>query len=302
MQHRGNYGRGTERYEQEEDDFGQQEQWQEEQFDERVSVASSRVNDSTYRGGDRYSKSPQQQEDAGHSREYESGGYQGYQDYQDDNSEYNDGTEIEEIVEEAVEEVGDLDPEARKDFHSAYQQLVEKVSHDPTHRDLLLNQDEFDKVHRLKEMKKNLKTRTGERVKEFEENKRKKIELLEQERQKKEMEECTFKPMTYSRPGQRRNLEKFLDDQRRHEEVKQMKKNMILEEENRDEGREVHHPQICAGSAKILAQKDHDDAPVHERLYGISKEKMQKNIQQMMETPTSNISLDNTQHSVQLEQ
>lgn len=112
------------------------------------------------------------------------------------------------------------------------------------------------------------------------------------------MEECTFKPMTYSRPGQRRNLEKFLDDQRRHEEVKQMKKNMILEEENRDEGREVHHPQICAGSAKILAQKDHDDAPVHERLYGISKEKMQKNIQQMMETPTSNISLDNTQQSV----
>ena len=114
-------------------------------------------------------------------------------------------------------------------------------------------------------------------MKEFEENKRKKIELLAQEKQKKEMEECTFAPVTYSRPGQRRNLEKFLDDQRRHGEVKQMKKNMVLEEENREEGREVHHPVICPGTAKILAHK-REEGSVHERLYGISKEKMQRNI------------------------
>lgn len=97
-----------------------------------MSVASSRVNGSTYRGGDR--KSPEQQQDAGYSREYGSNDdYQAYQQYPEDQSQLDDGTEIEEIVEEAVEEVGDLDPESKKDFGSAYQQLVEKVSHDPLH-------------------------------------------------------------------------------------------------------------------------------------------------------------------------
>lgn len=125
---------------------------------------------------------------------------------------------------------------------------------------------------------------------EFQEKKRHKIELLEQEKKNKEMEECTFKPMTYSRPGQKRNLQEFLEDQRRHEEEKQLKKNMILEEESKQEGREVHHPQICPGTAKLLAKKQHDDnVPVYDRLYGISKDKRIANI--LNETPTSNISL-----------
>jgi len=97
-------------------------------------------------------------------------------------------------------------------------------------------------MQRQKNMAKEIMERTEERVIKFQENKRKKVELLGQENQKKEMEECTFQPMTYSRPGQRRNQEQFLEDQRRYEEEKQMKKNAILEEESRQEGREIHHP------------------------------------------------------------
>lgn len=42
-----------------------------------------------------------------------------------------DGSEIEQIVEEIQEEVGDIgDPEWQKDFSVAYQKLIEKVSHD----------------------------------------------------------------------------------------------------------------------------------------------------------------------------
>ena len=54
--------------------------------------------------------------------------------------------------------------------------------------------------------------RTDARVQEFQETKRKKIEMLKQDNKNKEMSECTFKPQTYSWPGYRRNLNEFLED------------------------------------------------------------------------------------------
>ena len=71
---------------------------------------------------------------------------------------------------------------------------------------------------------------------------------------------------------------------------KQLKKNIILEEESKQEGREVHHPEICAKSEMMLANKRDEAVPVYDRLYGISKEKRVANIL-LDETPTSNISL-----------
>lgn len=44
---KGNMNRGTEAVMREEDDFGQQEEWGEEEFDERVSVRSSRYDGSS---------------------------------------------------------------------------------------------------------------------------------------------------------------------------------------------------------------------------------------------------------------
>ena len=47
------------------------------------------------------------------------------------------------------------------------------------------------------------------------------------------MEECTFAPQTYSRLGQKRTWDQIIEDQKRHEENKMMKQNMIAEEEQR---------------------------------------------------------------------
>ena len=130
-----------------------------------------------------------------------------------DQSNYEEGSEIEQIIEEVQEEVGDIgDPEEQRDFSVAYQKLIEKVSHDKNKTDLLLNQQEYSEMQRKAKLKKELKQRTEERVKNFQENKRKKVELLKQENKKKEMEECTFAPQTYSRPDQKRTWDEILDD------------------------------------------------------------------------------------------
>lgn len=103
-------------------------------------------------------------------------------------------------MEETYEEVGEIhDPESKKDFQAAYEQLVEKVSHDQNHRDLLLSDQEYNNMQWKKVIKGTM--RTDQRVQDFQERKRTKIERLQEENKKKEMEECTFAPMTYSRPN-----------------------------------------------------------------------------------------------------
>lgn len=60
--------------------------------------------------------------------------------YEMDQSNAEDASEIEQIIEETTEEVGDIgDPEKWRDFKDAYERLIEKVSHDKNKTDLLLN-------------------------------------------------------------------------------------------------------------------------------------------------------------------
>ncbi len=95
------------------EDFGQEEQWEDEEFDEKVSHASSRMNDSSYAPGrdSHYGADPGYQQ-----KDYRGQDYQGYQDYPEDQSP-GEGSEIEQIVEETYEEVGDIqDPEKQPDF------------------------------------------------------------------------------------------------------------------------------------------------------------------------------------------
>lgn len=64
--------------------------------------------------------------------------------------------------------MGDIgDPEWQKDFSVAYERLIEKVSHDKNKTDLLLNQYEYSEMQRKNKIKKELKQRTEERVKNF---------------------------------------------------------------------------------------------------------------------------------------
>ncbi len=75
-----------------------------------------------------------------------------------DQSNYEEGAEIEQIIEEVQEEVGDIgDPETQRDFSVAYQKLIEKVSHDKNKTDLLLNQQEYSEMQRKAKLKKELK-------------------------------------------------------------------------------------------------------------------------------------------------
>ena len=61
-----------------------------------------------------------------------------------------------------------------------------------------------------------------------------------------------------------------------------MKKNAILEEESWNEGREIHHPAICAKSEFLLEGKR--DGEVYNRLYEISKDKAARaGIQKMLD-------------------
>ena len=83
-------------------------------------------------------------------------------------------------------------------------------------------------------MQKTLGVRTEQKVREFNENKRKKMEIIRQENKKKEMEECTFRPATYSRPYEHRNLDQFLSDQNRFLEEKMIKQNQILADQAQD--------------------------------------------------------------------
>lgn len=135
-----NFGRGTVYNNQEDEDFGNNEEWVDEEFDERVSYASSRVHDSTY--------VPNQ----GHHNNFNAKD-DGYDRYEDDQYGSQQDGEIEEIVEETYQEVGDIDPEHKKDFGSAYDQLIEKISHDQNQRDLLLSQEEYEKMQMKKIMK-----------------------------------------------------------------------------------------------------------------------------------------------------
>lgn len=144
--------------------------------------------------------------------------------------------------------------------------------------DLLLNQEEFEKAMEKKEMRKHLKEKTDERIRGFQENKRRKMELIKQENEKKEMESCTFKPQLVTKHiPQRRNFNQFLEDQKRHEENKALKRNMLLEQESKVESGQVYHPEINATSRKMLSKKKVDGKPAYERLYGISKQNKKLN-------------------------
>lgn len=87
---------------------------------------------------------------------------------------------------------------------------------------------------------------------------------------------------------QRRNFDQFLEDQRKHEENKALKRNIILEHESQIEMGVIYHPEINENSRKILMNRKDADKPVHERLYGISK---QSKISKIISDAESHIAL-----------
>ena len=295
-----------------EDSFEMNEQWHEDEFDENVSHASSRAAGSIV-DPDRSTRLRNQMEQSAHhprevaprasspgikratnvleNRESQYDQQQDIQGPYEEDEEYEvvsqeviheevEGTEPEHEGQEQYDE--DEDPEERKDFGSAYDKLVEKIHLDQGSH-LLISEHEYQKAMEKKEMQKNMKERTEAKIKDFNENKRRKMELIKQENENKELEECTFKPNLISKNvgGRRRKLDEFLADQRKHEEEKAIKRNIILEQESQVEAGVVHHPAINETSRKMIAKRRNQGQPVHERLYGISK--ANKKINQIIE-------------------
>ncbi len=313
-----------------EDSFDMDEQWHEDEFNENVSHASSRAA-STIVDPERSTRLRNQIEQSAHNpREIapraSSPGIKRatnvlenreshYDQFQDEGQgPYDEDEEYEVVSQEVIhEEIEDsnlgqeeqdeqeeqaADPEGKKDFGSAYDKLIEKI-HQEQGNDLLISDYEYQKAMEKKEMRKNLKERTDMKVKDFNENKRRKMELIKQENENKELEECTFKPklVTKNTAGRRRNLDQFLSDQRKHEEDKALKRNIILEQESQVEAGVIHHPEINESSRKMLAKRRNQGQPVHERLYGISKAK--KKINQIIEDVESE-NLDQSEISNQV--
>jgi hypothetical protein len=203
---------------------------------------------------------------------YEEGAYNEGQ-YEEDGSYLVVDQEV--IVEEQDDDP--KDPEQEKDFKNAYDRLVERMYLEQGN-DLLVNEQEYMQAMEKKELRKHMKERTDERVNGFQENKRRKMELIKQENEKKEMQDCTFAPKMVTKPvGQRRKLNEFLDAQRKHEEDKALKRNILLEQESQLEAGTIHHPSINESSRKMLAKRKDAGKPVHERLYGISKNNKKMN-------------------------
>ena len=261
----------------EDEDFDINDEWQEGEFDENVSHASSRaantiveaMRDTKFRNQEVERESGNRPSPPKRATNFN---YRVVSDenYAHDGNAYEEGDYLV-VGEEVVVQEEQADPEIHRDFKSAYNKLVEKV-HLEQGNDLLLNEDELVEAMKKKELRKQLKERTDGKIKEFNENKRRKMELIKQEKDQKEVEECTFAPQLFAKPyGQRRNFDQFLEDQRKHEENKALKRNIILEHESQIEMGAVYHPEINETSRKMLANRKDADKPVHERLYGISK-------------------------------
>lgn len=271
--------------EEDNDEFEINEEWHEEEFDENMSHASSRANNTivnqqrstNVKNQIVRSNDIKRESEAQGSPIKKRGTNYNYKVVSDENlieegKAYEEGDYLVVGQEVVVEEHEDQDePELQRDFKSAYDKLVERM-HVEQGMDLLLNQSEFEAAMRKKELRKQLKEHTDERIRKFNENKRRKMELIKQENEKKEMDNCTFKPQLVAQTAnRRRNFDEFLESQRKHEEDKALKRNIMLEQESQVETGIIHHPEINESSRRMLANRPDSDKPVHERLYGISK-------------------------------
>ncbi|TNV85929.1 hypothetical protein FGO68_gene4527 [Halteria grandinella] len=175
------------------------------------------------------------------------------------------------------------DPEYAKDFHKAYQRLVEKIYHEQGNT-LLISQEEILRFERLKTLN---EEEFRARVYEFDHKKRLKIQQMQEENRDKDLVDCTFRPAIYSveEGYQKRNLDQFLEDQnnfvkkvsKKIEDVKQLAAQQEVG---------AMHPQIDDVSRFIVETKlaeKREGKPIYERLYQLNQELIEKKMHQREE-------------------
>ncbi len=99
---------------------------------------------------------------------------------------------------------------------------------------------------------------------------KKKQDLVKEEREEKELKECTFAPRTL-RPKERRTLDDFLKDQQKHlDRKKDDITKMAKDSQEKEEASLASLPKINEKS-KVLKKDQPDDKPAYERLFAMSK-------------------------------
>ena len=110
-----------------------------------------------------------------------------------------------------------------------------------------------------------------DRVQAYAENAKKKVEKAREEYAERQMKECSFAPKTLHNT-ERRNFQDFLHAQQQHLQKKQIDINKLIEDnKQKQEGELMGHPEINLKSRVLATTKQGPSAPVHERLFAISK-------------------------------
>eukprot|EP00347_Sterkiella_histriomuscorum_P024180 403332030 len=148
------------------------------------------------------------------------------------------------------------DPETNKDFNRAYQKLVQKLGQEEGAH-LLIPQEDLVRLQNQHKLDVN---ELSHKINQFEEKKRQKIHLLKEEKDQKEIEECKFQPEILTRKRneapQHRNLDQFLQDQKRYEELKKQKQSERVEENVKSQlSQTIRGPYVNDKSRKMLEQR-----------------------------------------------
>ena len=160
-----------------------------------------------------------------------------------------------------IREEQQKDPEREADFDKAYQKLVKKFANEQGANMLIPEED----LHRVE----NRGVDINEVQRKIQEQARKKEEKMLQMRlvkQEKEMEGCTFAPIIYTKKtnkkgggqGQqedKRDLNTFLEDQKRFEEQKAQKQRERQDRVLASEQQQITTPMVNEKSKQMLEKR-----------------------------------------------
>ena len=109
-----------------------------------------------------------------------------------------------------------------------------------------------------------------ERFYKYQNKVQQKVQSIAQELKEKEQKICTFQP-DIKNQSQRRTNEQFIDQMKNFEKRKKEKIENLRSQKEIAIEEEVHKPTINPRSKEILAKKQEDQKPIHEKLYQQAK-------------------------------
>jgi len=162
-------------------------------------------------------------------------------------------------------------PENEADFKKAYAKLANRISSQDSEGNMLASASE------LRQLQTDRRANGGksfqERTQYNKEKAKTKVDQIKAELEKKEIEECTFAPKTL-RKTEKRKLNDFLKDQRKHLDKQQETVKKLAKKKAEEEEKELITQPIINSYSKILAGGKNDKEPVHERLFAKSKKEL----------------------------